>query len=274
MSNNIILKNNAMKTDVKSSGNSKRKSSPNGKIYLVGVGPGTLEGMTIAAHEVIKKADVIIGHKSLIQKLGDLLTNKEIIDENMTPIQRIEKAIDRHKKNNKVAIISVGDTGIFAIAGTFFGYIKENKIRVNVEVIPGVNTATTAAALLGSPLCHDCAMISLADRLISWAKIRKRLEAAAQSGFIIALYNPKGNIGDRRVEKALTIIRLYAKQSTVVGIVTGKSNGAEEVKILKLRQVTADDIDANSIIIIGNSRTSIYEGWMVTRRDYRASVGY
>lgn len=251
------------------------KISPGaGKVYLVGVGPGTLDGMTFHAAEVIKKADTIIGHRSLLERLGIIMQYKEIIDGDMTPVQRIEIAIEKSNKGQVVALLSAGDPGIFAIAGTFFGYIKQNKIQVNVEVIPGVTTATAAAALLGSPLCHDFAVISLADRLTSWAKTRKRLEAATKSGFAIAIYNPKGKIGDKRVEKALTVLRLCCKQSTPVGIVTGKEKEFEEVTILKLRQVTAKNIDTNSIIIIGNSRTSIYDGWMFTRRDYRPNVGY
>ena len=192
----------------------------------------------------------------------------------MTPIQRIEIAIDKSKKGEVVALISMGDPGIFAIAGTFFEYIKDNKIQVDVEVIPGVTTSIAAAALLGAPLCHDFAIISLTDRLTPWIKIRERLEAAAKSEFVIAIYNPKGKIGDKRLEEALAILRLNIKKSTLIGIVTVKENGFEKVKILKLHQVTASDIDTNSIIIIGNSQTSVYDGWMIIRRKYKTSLGY
>lgn len=145
---------------------------------------------------------------------------------------------------------------------------------VEVEVIPGVMVASAASALLGSPMGHDFAVISLADLATQWSAIKRRLESAAESDFVVVLYNPKGKVGDKRVKEALETLMTYRKAATPVGIATNATTESEKVKITTLAEVSGYDIDTDTIVIVGNSETFVFNGKMVTPRGYKKGVGY
>ena len=243
-------------------------------VYLVGIGPGSLDNMTPKAVGTLRKAQVVIGHRACLDLVSKLITGKEIIHDEMSPIKRAEIAVNKALEGKDVAVVSNGDPGIFAIASTFFGYLKKEGIKVPVEVIPGVTVASAAGALLGSPLGHDFAAISLADLATPWDTIRSRLESAAESDFVIVLYNPRGKLGNRRLKKAVTTLTNYRQATTPVGIVTDANGDAEKVQITTLAEVPGCGIDTQSIVIIGNSETFVFNGRMVTPRSYKEGVGY
>lgn len=192
----------------------------------------------------------------------------------MTPVERAEVAVKKAIAGRDVAVVSTGDTGIYAIASTFFSYLKDRGIELEVETIPGVTLASAAAALLGSPLGHDFAVISLADLATQWSSIKRRLVSAAESDFVLVVYNPIGKVGGKRVKEAIGMLLNYRPATTPVGIVTSATTEQEKVTITTLAGVSAHDIDTDTIVIIGNSQTYIFNGKMVTPRGYIKGIGY
>lgn len=184
-------------------------------------------------------------------------------------VERCEKAIAMAREGARVAVVSSGDSGIYGMAGLIFELLSGDT-GVEVEVIPGVPAFVAASALLGAPLMHDFASISLSDLLTDWTLIETRLEAAAKADFVIALYNPKSS---KRVEglfKALEVIGRYRKGSTPVGIVRNATREDEEAIVTTLAEAAsfAGKIDMLTILIIGNSSTYSSGGRIVTPRGY------
>ncbi len=246
----------------------------NGKIYLVGIGPGSQDNITPRAANALKNIQVAIGHKDCLDLVWRFIVGKEIIASEMSPVERAEVAVKKAQQGKDVALVSTGDTGIYAIASTFFSYLREKGLKVEVEVIPGVTVASAAAALLGSPLGHDFAVISLADLATRWSAIKKRLESAAESDFVIVLYNPRGKVGDKRLKETIDILLRYREAATPVGIVTSATTEREKFLITTLGEVSGQDIDTDTIVIVGNSETFVFNGRMVTPRGYIKGVGY
>jgi|TARA_B100000315_G_scaffold100902_1_gene92727 precorrin-3B C17-methyltransferase len=245
-----------------------------GKVYLVGIGPGNRDNITPKAISALSNAPVIIGHKACLDLIAEFIAGKEIIAEDLSPVERAEIATEQALTGKNVAIVTTGDPGIYAIASTFFSYLTGREITVPVEVIPGVTIANAAAALLGSPLGHDFAVISLADLATTWVDIKRRLKSAAKAGFVIALYNPKSKVGNQRLKEAIAILLNYNKDSTPVGIVTDATGKAEKVQITTLGKALRCHISTQTILIVGNAKTFIFNDTMITPRAYRKGVGY
>lgn len=245
-----------------------------GRVYLVGIGPGNPEDMTPRAIRTIKAAAVIIGSGSCLELIIDITSGKELISEDLSPIQRAEIAAGKALDGTDVAIVTTGDPGTYAIASTFFSYLKGRDLKLDVTVIPGLPAANVASALLGSPAGHDFAAVSLADQASPWEKIKERLETAAKSDFVIILYNPKGKLGSSRLTEAITLLNKLLKVPVPVGIVTGIDAKNQEITITTLDTALTNDIDSQSVVIVGNSRTFVHNGRMVTPRDYIEGVGY
>lgn len=235
------------------------------KLYVVGIGPGGREHMTYKAVEVIKSCDSIVGYTPYIEYLGDLVENKELFSTGMKgEIERCKKAIEMVKEGKDTAIISTGDSGLYGMAGP----ILELADDIDVEIIPGVTSAFSAAAELGSPIMHDYASISLSDLLTPWEVIENRLEKSAEADFVIAIYNPKSKGRKDHLNKAIEIISKYREGKTPVGIV--QNSGRENTKITI---TTLDNIDYNMVnmlcvLIIGNSNTYIKGNKIITPRGY------
>lgn len=246
-----------------------------GKVYLVGIGPGSPDNITPKAVSTLNNVLVIIGHKACLDLIEEFIAGKEIIAEDLTPVERAEIAVAQALTGKDVAIVTTGDPGIYAIASTLFSYLMGKEIRVPVEVIPGVTIANAAAALLGSPLGHDFAVISLADLATPWDDIKRRLESAAETGFVVVLYNPKGKVGNRRIREAIATLTNYRKASTPVGVVTNATGEAEKVRITTLGETLRCHISTQkTILIVGNSKTFVFDGRMITPREYEKGVGY
>jgi precorrin-3B C17-methyltransferase len=245
-----------------------------GSIYLVGIGPGGRDSMTPRARDRLKKVAVVIGHQTSLELVSELIANKETISREMSPVERAKLAVARAEEGKEVAVVSTGDPGIYAIASTFFSYLKENGLTVPVEVIPGITVASAAAASMGSPLGHDFAVISLADLATDQGDIKKRLEAAARADFVVVLYNPKGKVGDARIKEAVAILLTHRKETTPVGIAVKATTELERIEITTLGEISAGNIATDALVIIGNSETFVYNGKMVTPRGYHKGVGY
>ncbi len=240
----------------------------NSKLYIVGTGPGGLEHITPRAQEAIKESDVIVGYGTYLDLIKELTKDKEVVSTGMTQeIDRCRKAIELALEGKAVSVISGGDPGIYAMAGLVFELLKSQE-SLSVEVIPGISALNACAARLGAPLMHDFASISLSDRLTPWEVIEKRLKAAANADFVIALYNPKSKGRQKHIQRAQEIISKYRKPETPIGIVKAAMRENEHFIITDLRDMLNHDIDMQTTVIIGNSQTMVWNNRMITPRGY------
>jgi precorrin-3B C17-methyltransferase len=184
-------------------------------------------------------------------------------------VERCRKAIELAEKGKRVSLISSGDPGVYGMAGLTLEILAEDGLDLKVEVIPGIPAANSAAAILGAPLMMDYSVISLSDLLVPWETISKRLEAAASSDMVVALYNPKSRQRTHQIEDARSIFLKYRSPDTPVGIATDVAGDDENVVISDLAGFTKYPITMRSIVIIGNSTTFALGGLMVTRRGYK-----
>jgi len=237
---------------------------------VVGIGPGAADEISQKALNVLKSAETIVGYKLYIDLIADIVKNKRIIASTMRKeIERVQLAIQEAQSGKTVCIISSGDPGVYGMAGLVLEMVSKENLSLPVEIIPGIPAANAAAAVLGAPLMHDYAVISLSDLLTPWEIIEKRVECASEADFVIVLYNPKSSQRDWQIEKTANIILQHKSPSTPVGIVKDASREGESVVITTLDKMTSCPIDMTTIIIIGNSTTFIYHNYMVTKRGYQ-----
>ena len=235
------------------------------KLYVVGIGPGGRENMTFKAVETIKKCDVIVGYTPYINYLGDLVEGKELFSTGMKgEIERCKLAIEQVRDGKNTAIISTGDAGLYGMAGP----ILELKREIEVEIIPGITAAFSAASELGSPIMHDFASISLSDLMTPWEVIENRVEKAAEGDFVITIYNPRSKGRKDHLEKAVNIILKHQSGQTPVGIVKNSGRLETEIILTTLDNIDYEKVDMLSILIVGNSNTYIKDGQMITPRGY------
>ena len=179
------------------------------KIYVVGMGPGKEEMMTGEALSVLDQADVLIGYTVYLQLLGERFQEKEKMSTPMRQeTERCRLAFEEAKKGKKVALICSGDAGIYGMASLMYE-IGKNYPDIELEVIPGITAASSGAAVLGAPLNHDFCVISLSDLLTPWEKIEKRLIAAAEGDFAIAIYNPSSHKRKDYLQRACDILLAF-----------------------------------------------------------------
>ncbi|TRN04674.1 precorrin-3B C(17)-methyltransferase [Sulfolobus sp. F1] len=241
-----------------------------GKLYIVGIGPGSKEQRTIKAQEVLEKANVIIGYNTYLRLISDVLNGKkEVIGARMKEeIFRANTAIEKAlEDNNNVALVSSGDPQIYGMAGLVFDIIAKKKIDLEVEVIPGVTAALAAAAKLGSPLSLDFVVISLSDLLIPADEILKKVTKASEGDFTIVFYNL---INKKLLLKSMEIVSKHRKPDTPVGIVKSAYRDEEKVIITTLSswKEHLEEIGMTTTMIIGNSLTYRYKNYMITPRGY------
>ncbi|NPE30065.1 precorrin-3B C(17)-methyltransferase, partial [Methanococcoides sp. SA1] len=169
-----------------------QNENENGKLFIIGIGPGSVEQLTIRARDVILNSDYIVGNGTYLDQMADLLENQEIIRSAMgKEVDRAKKAVELAKENKIVSMISGGDANVYGMAGLVMEVAEHADLEVDVEVLPGVTAITAGASVLGAPIVNDFAVISLSDLLTPWEVIEKRLNAAAAADFVISLYNPK-----------------------------------------------------------------------------------
>ncbi len=237
---------------------------------MVGIGPGNMENMSIRAVEVIKSSDCVIGYKTYINLIKELVEGKEVINSGMrAEIDRASLAIEKAEAGKVVSVISSGDPGVFGMAGLVLEVAKNAGQKIPVEIVPGIPSENAAAALLGAPLMHDHVTISLSDLLTPWEVIEKRVTLAAEGDFVVVLYNPKSSERKWQIEKTIEIMLSRKPADTPVGIVKSAMRKKQNVTITNLGEVLEHPIDMTTILIIGNSTTFVYDNYMVTKRGYK-----
>jgi len=238
------------------------------KLFIVGLGPGDLKHMTFEAREAIESSAVVVGYVTYLKLIGPLLVGKEVVSSGMTKeVERCREAIRHAREGKTVALVSSGDAGVYGMAGLVLELAPPD--AVEVVIVPGVSAVQAAASVLGAPLMHDFAVISLSDLLTPWEQIERRLEAAAAADFVIALYNPRSKGRVRHIERAREILLQTKARETPVGIVRNACRSGEERIVSTLADLPVERIDMFSLVMIGNSATYLDGlGRMVTPRGY------
>lgn len=237
-------------------------------IRVVGLGPGGPEQITPRAMEALERCDVIIGYKAYIALIEPVFKGrKELVASPMKSERaRCEEALALALKGREVGIVSSGDPGVYGMAGIM---LEVAGGAAEVEIIPGITAASSAGAILGAPLMHDFAVISLSDLLTPWELIEKRLRAAAQADFVICLYNPASNGRPDHLARAAGILMETLPANRIAGWVRSAGRDGESSGITELGKLKDTPIDMFCTVIIGNSATMLTAGRMVTPRGYR-----
>lgn len=238
-------------------------------LRVVGFGPGSIEDRTARADKAITDSEYIVGYGPYLKRIEDLLTGKKHYASGMKKErERVEEAVRLAESGESVALVSSGDAGIYGMAGLAIQLRSEKQYKFPIEIIPGVTAACTAAAKLGAPLMLDYATISLSNLLVEWEVIEKRLKAALNGDFALAIYNPKSKTRTEPFTKLCQITAEYLPETTPVGIATALGQEDEFVEIITLKELATANVTMKSILIIGNSTSCIDDGFFVTPRGY------
>ena len=245
-----------------------------GHLYLIGSGPGSLAQLTAAARTALLDCDVVIGYGLYLDLLRPLFHPNQVIEtSNITQeVQRAERAVTLAQRGLTVGMVSSGDCGIYGMGGLVMECLVQRGWDGNtpgVSAFPGITALQAVAARVGAPLMHDFCAISLSDLLVPWGVIEQRLTAAAQGDFVVALYNPRSKTRTQGIEIALEIMRRHRSGDTPVAIARSLYRSGESVRCLTLEEIDVTTIDMLTVVLIGNSRTFLHKGRMITPRGYK-----
>jgi len=248
-----------------------RRRRPQGRLAVVGLGPGGPEHRTPAAEGAVRGADVVVGYGPYVDQCADLLVPaQEVVRSPIgDEVVRAKQALAEAAGGRRVALVCSGDAGVYAMASIALELAAEEAPGLGVEVVPGVPAAVAAAALLGAPLGHDHAVISLSDLLTPWAAIEERLHAAAAADVAVALYNPRSRGRPWQLDAAVSILLERRPASTPVGVVTDAARPGQAVWLTTLGALDTGMVGMTTCVIVGSSSTRVVGGRMVTPRGYR-----
>lgn len=235
-----------------------------GILRVIGIGPGSIENMTLRAYKAIENSDVIVGYNKYIDMIKELVQGKELYSTGMMGEEaRCKQALELSREKN-VALISTGDAGIYGMAGL----ILEMKTDENVEIIPGLTASSAAGSVVGAPLMHDNCNISLSDLMTPYDEIKKRVKAAAESDFIISLYNPKSKGRPHYLRECIDIIKEFREDTTPVAVVKHALREGQETTLTTIGEFDDSIVDMMSIVIVGNTKSFYKDGSFITPRGY------
>jgi precorrin-3B C17-methyltransferase len=238
-----------------------------GKLFVVGLGPGHVDGMTGRAVRALEAADLICGYTKYVELVKPYFSHKQYHATGMTSeIDRCRAAIDA-ARTQTVAMVSSGDAGVYGMAGLIYELAVDEQ-DVEIEVIPGVTAAQSGASVLGAPLMQDYAVISLSDLLVSWETIEKRLRGAGAGDFSLVLYNPSSHKRAGHLKRACDILLDYRSGDTVCGLVSNIGREGECGRVLTLLELRDTAVDMFTTVFIGSSATRQLGGKMVSPRGY------
>ncbi len=239
------------------------------KLWVVGIGPGGRDGMTGQALAALDAVDVLCGYQAYVDLVWPLFPDKETVATGMTrEVERCREALRLATAGRTVAMICSGDAGVYGMAGLILELAPEFP-PVDIEIVPGVSAAMAGAAVLGAPLMHDFAVVSLSDLLTEWNLIETRLDAAARADFVLCLYNPSSRKRRDYLARAAAIIGRHRAPDTVCGWVRNIGRDGQESGILDLATLNSFEADMFTTVFIGNSHTRRIGDRMVTPRGYR-----
>lgn len=240
-----------------------------GKLYVVGLGPGGAQDMTLRAMEVLNACDLIVGYRVYVDLIRERFSDKELLSTPMgRETERVRLALSRAEEGRSVALVCSGDAGVYGLSGPALELAGEYP-EVEVEIVPGISAALSGGAALGAPLMNDFAVISLSDLMTPWEVIEQRLDCGARGDFVLCLYNP-GSPGRREhLRRACDILLRTRSARTVCALVRNIGRGGESRRTLTLGELRETEADMFTTVFIGNSQTKLVGGCMVTPRGYR-----
>ena len=238
-------------------------------LVIAGIGPGEYEQMTMQVIKALQEADIIVGYSVYIDIVRPYFSNKEYV---ATPMKKEEErcriALEFANEGKKVVFICSGDAGIYGLAGLITCIAQKDFPNINIKVLAGITAASSGAALLGAPLIHDFAAISLSDSLTSWQTISLRLKYASLADFCIVLYNPSSHKRSSYLEKAVSILLDYLPNTRPCGIAENSGRQGENIYLCTLQELKSYKVSMFATIFIGNSNTKIINGKLITPRGY------
>ena len=241
------------------------------KIIVAGLGPGSEADITPAVLQAVKEADVVVGYKYYFRFVKPYLKPEtECIDTGMKRERdRAQQAFDMAEQGKTVCVISSGDAGIYGMTPLIYEMKRERESDVEIVSLPGISAFQKAASLLGAPIGHDLCVISLSDLMTPWAKIEKRIIAAAEADFVTAVYNPKSQGRYWELYRLKELFLQHGRSGdTPVGYVRQAGRPEQEVKLTTLSQLDPEDIDMFTVLIIGNSQSYQWQEHFITPRGY------
>ncbi len=239
------------------------------KLYVVGIGPGEAEQITPAAMRALKESDVIAGYTVYVDLVREQLEGKTFLTTPMKQeVDRCRMAIEQAVSGKTVAMVCSGDAGVYGMAGLIYELAQQYP-PIEIEVIPGITAAMSGAAVLGAPLIHDFAVISLSDLLTPLEKIMKRVDLAAQADFVLCFYNPASKKRADYLKQACELILKHRDPDTPCGYVRNIGREGQESVTLTLAQLKEASVDMFTTVFVGNSQTKLIDGKMVTPRGYK-----
>ena len=248
-----------------------RRRAPQGALSVVGLGPGSPAHRTPAAASAVRSAEVVIGYGPYVDQAADLLVAGQVVESSAIgeEVHRARRALEVAASGRRTALVCSGDAGIFAMASIVLELAPEVAPGVAVDVVPGVTAGTAAASLLGAPLGHDHALVSLSDLLTPWEAIERRLHAIGEADLAVVLYNPRSRARTWQLGAALDILRGYRPPTTPVGLVTDAARAGERVEVTTLAEANPDAVGMTTCVVVGATTTGLYGGRMVTPRGYQ-----
>lgn len=239
------------------------------KLTVIGLGPGAGLDLTLRAREAIESSDLIVGYTAYIALIRDAFPHKEMVSTGMKKeVDRCRLAVEAAVSGKTTAVVCSGDSGIYGMAGLIYE-VAQDYPPIDIEVVPGITAACGGAAVLGAPLTHDFAVISLSDLLTSWEKIERRLRAAAEADFVICLYNPRSRSRADMLRRACDILLVAKGGDTPCGYVKNIGREGQTSVVLSLSQLRdCEDVDMFTTVFIGNEQTKLLNGKLVTPRGY------
>lgn len=239
------------------------------KIFIVGMGPGREDMMTGEALAALEQSDVIIGYTVYLGLLGEQFQGKELLSTPMRQeTERCQLAFQEAEKGKQVALICSGDAGIYGMASLMYE-IGKTHLETELVVIPGITAASSGAAVLGAPLNHDFCVISLSDLLTPWEKIEKRLVAAAEGDFAMAIYNPSSHKRKDYLMRACDILLCHIEGERACGYVENIGREGTRAVTCTLKELREAQVNMFTTVFIGNAGSEIINGKLVTKRGYQ-----
>ena len=239
------------------------------KLYVIGIGPGAREQMTVRADRILRESQVIIGYTVYVDLVKEFYPQAEFLT---TPMrqekERCEMALKAAQDGRKTAMICSGDSGVYGMAGLVLELVNKQQLDIEVRLIPGMTASIAAASLLGAPLMHDFCHISLSDLLTPWSVIEKRIVAAGEADFVICFYNPRSRGREGHLARAFELLSASKSAQTPVGVVKSAGRKKQEKWLTTLGEMDFAPVDMTSLVIVGNKATYIDNGLMITPRGY------
>jgi cobalt-precorrin 5A hydrolase/precorrin-3B C17-methyltransferase len=247
------------------------RHAPRGRLALVGLGPGARDLLPPRAVAELRRASVVVGLDAYVAQVRDLLRpgTRVLASPLGREQERARAAVDEARRGHAVALLGSGDAGIYALASPALEVAGDD---VDVVGVPGITAALAAAALLGAPLGHDSAAISLSDLHTPWEAIERRVRAAAEGDFVVTFYNPRSRDRRWQLPRALDLLAAHRLPTTPVGIVRDASRAGQRVWLGSLADLltgpAVETVDMSCVVVVGSTNSRVVAGRMVTPRGY------